>query len=326
MKENCILASLFLCFLCQANNGNLEEISRVERVDGSKFNVLISRPNIEKKIPILLMIDGSGCYSSYWQEVKSGLALPKNISNRVARVVVDKPGLKVGQAWSKECNPEFLKHYSIDDRVFDHLRTLQYLKKHVAWWNEEVYVYGYSDGATIGVLLSAYSPLVKKSVLGGFGGGITMANLFHDYINCQKGNKIQKEDCVKDQKQLFNKMRDNPTYTKTWSGGDNSYKVWATRLDKLEQILLQDFTIPFLIMQGANDRYSVPVASAKKLIKNLKKNKDLNFEYWEIPDMAHTFNSLPPNRSKLIKYAMLNWLFDEKLGKGGPPNFGKSSK
>lgn len=301
----------------------LDEIKSIQRVDGSKLNLFISRPNVSTKVPIVLLIDGSGCYSAHWTVSRSGVELPDTIKGSAASLIVDKPGLEPGQGNSANCPQEFLQRYSIDNRAADHLRAFQYLRKHASsWWNGEIYLSGYSDGAMIGVLVASYSTEVKRAVFGGFGGGISMARSFEDFMLCQPLDSPDRDKCLAETRKLFDEMRANPTGTKTWSGGANSYKVWASRLDNLEQILLQDLTIPFLIVHGQDDRDSSPVQSARALIKSLETSAGVKFDYWEVPHLAHTFNGIPPTRAKLLHAAMINWLLEKPVGEGGPPTFG----
>jgi dipeptidyl aminopeptidase/acylaminoacyl peptidase len=136
-------------------------------------------------------------------------------------------------------------------------------------------------------------------------------------------NSAARVSCLTDLRRQFNEIRDNPTSKKTWSGPDNSYKVWATRLDALEYILIRDLTIPFLIVHGELDRVSTPVESARALVDQLKKHGVKDFTYWEIPGMKHSFSSLPPDRALSLGRATVNWLLAIPIDKYGPPSFGK---
>jgi pimeloyl-ACP methyl ester carboxylesterase len=310
----------------------IEETISILRVDASVFNIFVSRPRNNRKIPIVLFIDGSGCYSAKWESGGPRLfVLPEAARANFASVIVEKPGLTIGQPPPKpgpdqKCPDEFLKHYSIDTRTNDHLRTLQHLRKYAAdWWNGDVLVYGYSDGGMIGAQLASATPEVKRAVLGGMGGGIAMAKLFEDYMICKPNEKdvAVRESCLADLRLQFNEMRDNPTSKKTWSGPDNSYKVWATRLDALEYILIRDLTIPFLIVHGELDQVSTPVESARALVDQLKKHGVKDFTYWEIPGIKHAFSSLPLDRALGVGQATVNWLLGIPFDKYGPPNFDK---
>lgn len=297
----------------------------IHRTDGSEITVIIKRPSlVSAKIPILLFVDGSGCFSARWEQVQSHWKLPNWLEDKVASVIVDKPGMEPEMGAPSVCPQEFSKYYSVDQRVFDHLRVVQHLRKHADWWNGEIFLFGWSDGGAIGAHIAAYTPEVTRAVLGGMGGAIPMSKQFEDYFICAKDrmdDKQSRDECIEGLQVQFEKIRQNPTPNKSWSGSD-TYKTWATRLDQMEYYLLKDLTIPYLIVHGELDRDSTPVQSARVLVDWLNRDNIKNFEYWEVPGMKHSPKSLGPVRSLLVREAMLKWLFELPTGKGGPPTFG----
>ena len=90
----------------------------------------------------------------------------------------------------------------------------------------------------------------------------------------------------------------------------------------MEFNLISDFSIPILIVHGSDDRDSVPVEAARELVRLLEAEGEVDFEYWEIPEMGHGPNSLDEERSELLRLAIFNWLFERDPGPGGPPDFG----
>lgn len=307
----------------------------IHRTDGSEITYITRRAiqdgaiheNVDtnSKIPILLFVDGSGCYSARWETVHFLWELPKWLETKAASIVVDKPGMAPEMGAPEICPKDFAKYYSIDQRILDNLRVIQHLRKHANWWNGEIRLFGWSDGGAMGAHISAYTPEVVRAVLGGMGGGIPMSKLFEDYLACAEDrleDGISKQECVKALRVQFAEIRDNPTSSKTWSGDANTYKVWATRLDQQEYYLFKDFSIPFLIVHGELDRNGIPVQSARTLVKWLERDGVKNFQYWEVPGMRHSYNSLGPKRGKIFRETMLKWLFEMPLGENGPPNFG----
>lgn len=299
-----------------------KETITVQRPDGSPIELLISRPADKVDLPILIFIDGSGCVSATRERFNQVVDLPEWLERSIATLVVEKPGVEPGAAWGSPCSETFLKYYSVDQRVMDHLKAIHYLRKHAGWWNRQIFVVGWSDGATMATYVVAYTPEVRRAVFGGMGGGIPMAKQFEDYMTCTPDRTDDREKCISDLRKIFNEIRRNPTSAKTWSGDDNSYKVWATRLDVLEYHLVKDLDIPFLIVHGEHDRDNVPVESARELIRMLEQHGDVDFEYWEVRDMDHSIGNLDLERSRRIRVAMLNWLFGRDPGPGGPPDFG----
>jgi len=293
----------------------------IPREDGSDLSLLIERPSAESGFPIILFIDGSGCGSAAREDFRTFTRLPEWLNESVATLVVEKPGV-AATADGSQCSETFAKYYSVDRRVFDHLRAFQYLRRHAHWWNGEVHLLGWSEGASIGVAVSAYTPEVKRAVFGGLGGGISMARQFEDYMICSPDRTESREDCISDLREQFDEIRSNPSPEETWLGADNSYRVWATRLDGVEFNLIGDFGIPILVVHGSEDRDSVPVEAARELVRHLEADGEVDFEYWEVPEMGHGPDSLGEERSELLRLAMLNWLFERDPGLGGPPDFG----
>jgi pimeloyl-ACP methyl ester carboxylesterase len=271
----------------------------------------------------VLIIDGSGCVSSRREELR---AIHPTVGGRVGRTVatlaVEKPGVEPGATWGSKCSETFLRHYSIDQRVLDHLRAIQHLRKHASWWNGEIYLFGWSDGGMIGAHVAAYTPEVKRAVLGGTGGGIPMTTQFERYIMCAPDRTKDRDACIAKLREQFREIRDNPAPLKTWSGEDNSYRTWATRMDAIEYNIIKDLKIPVLMAHGALDRDGTPVESARELMRLLKADGQTHVEYWEIPSMSHGIGNVEPVRREKLLTAMYNWLFAQPTGSGGPPGFG----
>ncbi|MGI9206048.1 MAG: alpha/beta hydrolase family protein [Woeseiaceae bacterium] len=299
----------------------IAEILVTERLDGSAIKLVIERPEHEAEIPAVLFIDGSGCQSANREGFQKFSRLPDSFGKSVAKVFVDKPGVNP-DGIRGECNQAFLDYYTIQQRVLDHLRAIQHLRTHAPWWNGEIFLVGWSDGAMIGVSVSSYTPEVKKSVFLALGGGIPMTRQFEDFILCAPDRTETRETCIEDLRETYAGIRANPSSNKTWLGDANSYKAWATRLDAVEYHLIKDLRIPILIIHGENDRDSVPVEAARELIRMLENDGSVNFEYWEVPDAGHDIAINTEGQSDSVRNAMFNWLFGQDPGIGGPPSFG----
>ena len=293
----------------------------IPRQDGSDLSLLLEMPPAEYGFPILLFIDGSGCGGAARDQFRTFTRLPEWLDGSIATLVVEKPGV-AATADGSQCSETFAKYYSQDQRVLDHLRAFQYLRRHVPSWNGKAYVLGWSEGASIGVSVSAYTPEVNRAAFGGLGGGISMARQFEDYMICSPDRTESREDCISNLRAQFDEIRSNPSPEETWLGADNSYRVWATRLDGVEFNLISDFSIPILIVHGSEDRDSVPVEAARELIRLLEAEGEVDFEYWEVPEMGHGLYSMDEDRSELLRLAMLDWLFERDPRPGGPPDFG----
>ena len=307
-----------------ASTPNVEQTISISRVDGSPLQLFVTVPeSTATKVPLVLIIDGSGCVSSKREDFRANyLAVGGRVGRAVATLAVEKPGVEPGAAWGSKCSETFLRHYSIDQRVLDHLRAIQHLRKHASWWNGDIYLYGWSDGGMIGAQVAAYTPEVKRAVLGGTGGGIPMTAQFENYFMCAPDRTKDRDACITKVREQFRDIRDNPSPLKTWSGDDNSYRTWATRLDSVEYHIIKDLKIPVLMAHGALDRDGTPVESARELMRLLKADGETHVQYWEIPSMGHGIGNVEPVRREKLLNAMYNWLFAQPTGPGGPPAFG----
>jgi pimeloyl-ACP methyl ester carboxylesterase len=319
-----LLALLWLGIsLASASTPNIEQTLTVARVDGSPLQLFVTLPESTGKVPLVLIIDGSGCVSSKREDFRANaLAVGARVKRPIATLAVEKSGVEPGANWGSKCSETFLRYYSIDQRVLDHLRAIQHLRKHASWWNGEMYVYGWSDGGMIAAHVAAYTPEVKRVVLGGTGGGIPMTAQFESYFMCAADRTKDRDACVAGLRKQFQEIRDNPSPLKTWSGEDNSYRTWATRLDAVEYNIIKDLNIPVLIAHGALDRDGTPVESARELMRLLKAEGQTHVEYWEIPSKGHGIGNVESVRREKLLSAMYNWLLAQPAGPGGPPTFG----
>ncbi|MEO1324460.1 MAG: alpha/beta hydrolase [Pseudomonadota bacterium] len=280
--------------------------------DGREISFYLDKP-IGETVPLLVVIDGSGCSGQLRPGLKGLFRPPFEGHRPFARLAVEKPGVQAADANVENCSQDFLKHYSMNDRVLDHLRVFQHLSYHADWWNGELYIWGWSDGGDIAAQIVAYYPKVTRALLGAMGGGYSMAEHFTEFWVCPFELEQQKvELCVAEMHSKFRAITDNPTWKKTWSGPDNSYKAWASRLDVRLSNLLRDNTTPILIIHGAEDFDQTPVESARKLVTNLIGAGNESFSYWEVAEMGHTWSSLPEQRRLLLEDAMLHWLLTEE--------------
>ena len=323
------IAVSILALLIQAPAGyegwTYEERIVIPTVDERELVYYLDRPGDGTPVPLLIVVDGSGCVgqlrpgSRYHYRPGPDRPLP------YARLMVEKPGVEADAGRGAACSEDFLRHYTIDQRVIDHLRVLQHLRAGADWWNGELLVWGWSDGGDVATQLIAYYPDVTRAVLGAMGGGLTMAEHFEDFWICEPGqfeSAAGRDACLADLRAQFTEMEDNPTWTQTWSGEANSWRVWPTRLRSRLTHLLQDNTTPVLIVHGAEDHDKTPVESARILVSELESAGNDAFEYWEIPAMRHGWRSLPVDQQTALETGMLDWLLGLPVAGDGPPDFG----
>lgn len=288
-------------------------------IDGRPITAYLDAPSSEQAaaVPLVVVVDGSGCMGQL-RASSADFYRPASTDARrpFARLMVEKPGVAPDQEYTSACSEDFLRHYSIDQRVFDHLRVLQHLRaQRPEWWNGELLVWGWSDGEDIAAQLVAYDAAVDRAVLGAMGGGLTMAEHFRDYWQCPtQMDPANRPACLADLEATLTDIRDNPTWRKTWSGADNTHKVWATRLDSRLSHVLADNRTPILIVQGERDLFSTPVQSARALVADLEAANNTAFTYWEVPNMRHGWRRdtdegfRADTHGKALQAAMLQWL------------------
>ena len=315
-----ICAALMCLLALPAGAAIHQQTVFVPRVDGSMIKVLINRPVTARKIPILLGIDGSVCFPSTLEGYIEHMTPGALGIGGYARVIVEKPGprmppkggngtYRVGPDF--RCSTDFKKHYTIERRVLDHLRVIEYLRDHASWWNGKLLIWGFSDGAHVAAQVGAYTPETQRMVLIGMGGGIDMAQSLKVMI-C--GHATDPAACRQRLSRRFDEIRRDPTPYKSWYGDSNTYAAWASRLDVVDAHVLEDMKIPVLVIQGSRDG-AVPIASGRALAKKLASHHNITFR--EIAGMGHGLGSrLPVGRGKKLEHALVLWLL-----KGGPvPN------
>jgi len=286
-----------------------EETAVIPTVDERDLIFYLDHPENGEQVPLLVMVDGSGCGGQLRGNWRTFYEPGPHQAASYARLRVEKPGVDPYRR-TETCTEDFLRHYTIHGRVLDHMRVLQHLSATADWWNGELWVWGWSDGGDVASQLVSYYPNVDRAVLGAMGGGYTMAEHFEDFWVCPEV-RVQGEDreaCVQSLRDEFAQMEDNPTWTETWSGEDNSWRVWASRLRSRLTPVLADRTQPFLIVQGERDYDATPAESARALVRGLEAAGNTAFEYWEVACMEHGWGSLEREQAEVLEAAMLNWL------------------
>jgi pimeloyl-ACP methyl ester carboxylesterase len=268
-------------------------------------------------MPIVLAIGGSLCIPTNMSDQIENLSPGPSGANPYALVIVETPdptvpprdedgSISIGPDF--RCSDEFKKRYSIDDRVMDHLRAIQHLRRRAPWWNGRLLVWGFSDGGRIGARVAAFSPETSRVALGGFGGGVPMSKEFEDFHMCNPTRTADHADCIANVRARFDEMRSNPTSAQTWNGDSNTYRAWVSRIDAVEANVLRDLSAPLLLIHGPEDR-SVPVSSARALAELLSTAGGPSFQYLEIPGMVHGLGTgLSEAQSDDLQADVLQWL------------------
>lgn len=293
-----------------------------QRLDGTSIQIWVERADTKRPAPVVLAVDGSLCTPEESSEWIKWLAAQRNGAHPYTLVVVKKPSptvpdtepdgsYRIGPDF--HCSDDFKQHYTLDQRVQDHLQALAYLRRFAPWWNRELLIWGFSDGAHIGARVGVYSPETKAQVLVGLGGGTSMAVELQNMM-CSEPKSAA--SCRSDYQEQLKKIRENPTFAQSWLGETNTYAVWKSRLDSVDLYSLQYSLAPVLLIHGSKDG-SMPVQSARVLGEKLAPPKG-PVEYKEVEGMNHGLGSgLPPAQATELQESTLQWLLrhvGSKLG------------
>ncbi len=290
----------------------LQQSTQIPDLENRPIDYHVERLADESNLPILIVLDGSGC-AGVRRPGFSSLYRPRADSAfRYAKLTVDKPGIDPDATDPRDCPPEFHERRSLDRAVLDHLRVLQHLRGHAPWWNGRVYVWGWSEGGDVGARLVAYYPGVERAVLGAMGGGMTMAQHIEDFWDCAADRVEDREACLLDVREMLADLRLRPVPVSE-NGGDSNL-LWRSRMFTDLAALLRYGDTPIMVTQGALDRDHTPVESARLLITRLKEYGRDNISYCEVPDMEHGTGSREVPRAIAYEEALLAWLFDPVIG------------
>ena len=283
------------------------ETKVIPDIENRPITFHIERFDLAEKVPILLVIDGSGCSGALRTGFASLFRPQYGTLAGYAKLTLTKPGVAPHNADSKDCSAEYRERYSIDSAVTDHLRVLQHLRSRADWWNGKLYIYGWSDGGDIGARLISYYPNVERALLGAQGGGYTMAQHVEDFWDCaaDRNSAEEREACLVEMRGWFQELRDKPLAS---LGKGESNQLWRSRIFADLVSILADSTVPLLVMHGAKDRDKTPVESARLLISRLQAEGREQLEYCEIPQMGHGTGSLTPEEGLRLENATLAWL------------------
>lgn len=280
------------------------ETFTAKRLDDTEITYYLTKPYGKNKFPIVLVLQGSKCKTTYYSINKDDLI----IKNGFARLDVEKYALNKD---TKDCPREYLENNTIDSRVSDILRVMQSIRKNPRW-NHELIIIGGSEGAHLAPILATYIPETKKLVMMASGGGLTMAEDFILVTKAQlakaaKNTNEIKVEIDKIEKQ-FSEMLENQVSSKIYAGETNTYKWWASILKQRTVNYLLELDIPIFLVHGDNDSSSSVETSriTEKMFKVKEKN---NLRYKEYKDLDHHWkNKQGEDKIKDVMLDILAWV------------------
>lgn len=285
----------------------LQETVQILDIENKPVLYHVERFPVASPVPILLVIDGSGCRGALRPGFASLFRPAADTPFAYAKITLTKPGVDPHSTEMRVCGENHKLRYSIDSFVIDHLRVLQHLKGNADWWDGRVFIWGWSEGGDIGARLTAYYPSVERSVLGAQGGGYTMAQHFEDFWDCAADRTSDREACLVDVREMFEDLIQNPVPSS--DKGDTNL-LWRSRMFADLATLLAYGDTPILIVNGELDRDSTPVESARLLVTKLSDAGRKNTRYCEVEGMGHGQGSISAEAGIALENATLHWLFD----------------
>lgn len=287
-----------ICICCQQLFSQGIQHLSVQRLNDSYIDVYIHNKHPEKKMPLLILCQGSG----YDSNTEGFLGVAAKFEEQVAGLMIEKQGVKYGDKGDK-LTVEYKENNTVYNRLYDYLRVLQYLKKHADWWNGEVYVFGGSEGGLLAGMLASYYPNVKGLAIICYGGGLKFGEAWPISSGFQKklegadSTAVSREEmAVKD---TLENIRQHATFLQSFSGDDNTYAWWASVMDLRLSNSLIDLDIPIFVGQGTEDIMAPPV-SAKKLLQVFQQAGKTNLYLKEYAGYDHSFTDLS-NKNHLVE-------------------------
>jgi esterase/lipase len=284
---------------------------KIKRFNDTYIDAYVKYPATGKKVPLLVMCQGSG----YGSMTGPFLGVTEQWKDTIARIVVEKQGVSYGDNGDK-LTKTYKENNAVYNRLYDYLRVFEYLRAKANWWNGDVYVIGGSEGGLMAGMIASFYPNVKGVAILGFGGGLNFAEAWPiakrkqmkaeglSEINIQKAEKAAKDSLVI--------ARRNSTYTKSYDGEDNTFKWWASIIDLRLANTLLDLDIPIYVADGSED-LMMPALSAQKLNEEFIKQGKTNLVYKEYKGFNHEFaDSTGKSHYAEIFIQAIAWMLSNK--------------
>ncbi len=292
-----------------------------------KVNFYVTKNDIKKSKPLLIILDGSGNLPIYYQinkpdstkEIYGTTPFRYNsLSKKYHVVLISKPGIPFSDSLNANSRREFIKKYkpnkeyteklSLDWRVNSASKIIDFLNTELPIKNNEIIVIGYSEGGRTAPKLAVVNKKVTK-VISIVGGGLNQLYNFiiEERLNASKG-LITQEEAQQNIENLYKQFQDiykNPNATdKFWLG--HTYKRWASygMESPLENML--KLNIPILLVTAGNDKNSSILGADYVQLEFLKNNKS-NLTYKVYPNCDHYFIDKKNNSRKMNE--MIEYVF-----------------
>jgi len=272
---------------CSQENKNSQiKHFKVKRLNDSEIDVYHNKP-VAENMPIMIFCQGSG----YDSNTEGFLGVIRQFENQIVGLAIEKQGVKFDDS-ADDLSEEYIANNTVQNRLYDYLRVLQHLRTNTKWWNGEIYLIGGSEGGLLAGMLACYYPNVKALSIFSFGGGLSFGEAWPIssglQVKAEGATEIEIKNKINNVKDSILMIRKEPTFSKSYSGADNTYAWWNSIIDlRLENCLIE-LEIPIYLVQGSADIMAPPI-SAQKLNESFLKNGKTNLIYKEYEGYDHAF-------------------------------------
>lgn len=301
------LKTIILIGLVLVSKFALANTFTLPRTDGTQITFYFDAPN-SKSFPILIGFQGSTCESAQrMHQMMSSL-----VQQNIAVLSVEKRGLTSA---STDCPQEYIENNTIQDRVFDYLQIIAFLRTREQRWNHRLGLAGGSEGGVVASLLAPLVPEASTLTILATGGGLTMGEelllLTEKQMKNQGTSPEQIQATLNEMKSKFAEIFANPTPNQEWlSDGKtarNTYKWWSSILKlRLEHSLLT-LTIPIYLVHGTADT-STPIESADLLAKAFNTSGKTNLLYQRYEGLEHNWTDKDGNHHPEVLNDAMMWI------------------
>ena len=260
---------------------------RLEREDGSLITYYLETRNDEKHSKNLFILFQGSDYNSVRNNPNFNKI--KTILPNADILTIEKYGITDVLQYSNDFRDSIPKEYLDFDnpiqRVADANTVVESLMKNFHY--EKVFAFGGSEGANIAcIFASEYNYVYAVMTLGG-GGRFFIDDIIHCIMCSDKFVEEEKEESIEEFKQFAQYILSQDCLDFEMS--EHGFLWWKTMLSLDFQEIINNVSVPLLILQGGKDDSASP-EKATNMIQTLKQSGKDNIEYLFYPEHDHTLN------------------------------------
>lgn len=289
------------------------------RSDGSKQAAFLADKSLEKKLPLMIFVDGSGAHSQFFYENgKRGYGLYGALANRAADqyhvATPEKRGVKFGEMGSvgaaENASKEYAAHATLEDRVAEIRLLIDELIKQPAVDKRKVLVFGQSEGADVAAAVAAEDPRVTHLAFLAGGGPTQLFDLIvlrRKEMTKEGATPEAIEDSVRELEKDYREMFADPDNEEKLFMG-HAYKRWTSFCSRPPIDSLVRTKAKIFAGHGSEDK-AVPIEAFDLLVVDLIRAGKKDVTVRRYPGRDHGL--APPGTNS--NSAPLKDIFDEIL-------------